>query len=82
MVQGTITVSSGVNSSVSANIKSAVVGVSLTLAYPLESAPSTGDTFTAYWGCDHTQATCTNRFNNLPNFRGFPYVPAPTYTLF
>jgi uncharacterized phage protein (TIGR02218 family) len=82
MVQGTITFSSGVNSGVSANIKAVSTGVSLTLSYPLESAPSTGDSFTAYWGCDHTQATCTNRFNNLPNFRGFPYVPAPTYTLF
>ena len=82
MAQGTITFSSGVNSGVSANVKSVVAGVSLTLSYPLESAPLTGDAFTAYWGCDHTQATCTGRFNNLPNFRGFPYVPPPTFTLF
>ena len=82
MVQGTITFSSGVNSGVSANIKYAGPGVNLTLSYPLESASSTGDTFTAYWGCDHTQATCQSRFNNLANFRGFPYVPAPTFTLF
>lgn len=82
MTQGTITFSSGVNSGVSANIKSVVAGVSLTLAYPLKSAPSPGDAFTAYWGCDHTQATCTSRFNNVANFRGFPYVPSPSYTLF
>jgi uncharacterized phage protein (TIGR02218 family) len=82
LVQGTITFSSGVNAGVSSNIKNVVSGTALMLNYPLESAPSPGDTFTAYWGCDHTQATCASRFNNLANFRGFPYVPAPTFTLF
>lgn len=79
--QGTLLFSSGVNSGVSVNVKSAVLGVSLTLAYPLLNAPATGDTFTAYLGCDHTQATCTTKFSNLVNFRGFPYVPPPTYGL-
>ena len=45
--------------------------------YPLPFAPMTGDAFTVYAGCDHTQGTCQNRFNNLANFRGFPYVPPP-----
>jgi hypothetical protein len=44
---------------------------------PLPFAPSAGDTFIAYPGCDKTQATCTNKFGNLVNFEGFPYVPAP-----
>jgi uncharacterized phage protein (TIGR02218 family) len=44
---------------------------------PLPFVPSAGDTFTAYPGCDKTQATCTNKFSNLVNFEGFPYVPAP-----
>lgn len=44
---------------------------------PLPFAPSAGDTFIAYPGCDKTQATCTNKFSNLVNFEGFPYVPAP-----
>jgi hypothetical protein len=38
-----------------------------------------GDAFTVYLGCDHTQATCTTKFGNLTNFRGFPYIPSPTY---
>ena len=80
-VQGTITFSSGPNSGFTANIKSTGVNT-LTLSYPLLELPNTGDAFTAYWGCDHTQATCTSRFNNHPNFRGFPYVPLPTFTLF
>jgi uncharacterized phage protein (TIGR02218 family) len=79
--QGTITFSSGVNAGVTANVKSAVAGVSLTLSYPLLNAPSAGDAFTAYFGCDHTQFTCTNKFNNLANFRGFPYIPAPTFAV-
>jgi uncharacterized phage protein (TIGR02218 family) len=44
---------------------------------PLPFAPNAGDVFTAYPGCDKTQATCTGKFNNLANFEGFPYVPAP-----
>jgi uncharacterized phage protein (TIGR02218 family) len=44
---------------------------------PLPFVPSAGDAFTAYPGCDKTQATCTNKFSNLVNFEGFPYVPAP-----
>lgn len=77
--QGTLTFSSGVNAGISVNVKSAVAGISLSLSYPLQNAPATGDAFTVYWGCDHTQATCTSKFNNLTNFRGFPYIPSPTY---
>lgn len=44
---------------------------------PLPFAPNAGDAFTAYPGDDKTQATCTNKFNNLANFGGFPYVPVP-----
>jgi hypothetical protein len=44
---------------------------------PLQSVSSVGDTFTIYYGCDHTPGTCQSKFNNLANFRGFPYVPPP-----
>jgi uncharacterized phage protein (TIGR02218 family) len=44
---------------------------------PLPFVPNAGDAFIAYPGCDKTQATCTNKFSNLANFEGFPYVPAP-----
>jgi len=44
----------------------------------LPFAPAAGDVFTAYPGCDKTQATCASpKFSNLVNFEGFPYVPAP-----
>lgn len=47
------------------------------IVYPLPVAPAVGDTFTAYPGYDRTQSTCQTKFNNLANFRGFPYVPTP-----
>ncbi len=79
--QGSITFASGVNAGVSANVKSAISTISLTLAYPLLNPPAMGDAFTVYQGCDHTQATCANKFNNLANFRGFPYVPNASYAV-
>jgi uncharacterized phage protein (TIGR02218 family) len=75
--QGSITFTSGVNAGVTANVNSVIATTSLTLGYPLQNAPSAGDTFTVYQGCDHTPGTCQNKFSNLLNFRGFPYVPPP-----
>jgi uncharacterized phage protein (TIGR02218 family) len=75
--QGSITFTSGVNAGVTATIGSVVAGTSMTLLYRLESVPATGDGFTVYCGCDHTPGTCQSKFNNLANFRGFPYVPPP-----
>lgn len=74
--QGTLLFSSGVNAGASVNIKSATSGA-LMLSYPLEAAPSPGDAFTVYQGCDHTMSTCQTKFANLANFRGFPFVPPP-----
>jgi len=51
--------------------------VSLSLMYPLPATPAAGDAFTVAFGCDHTRGTCQGRFNNLANFRGFPFVPPP-----
>jgi uncharacterized phage protein (TIGR02218 family) len=78
--QGRLIWNTGANAGISCNIKSGATG-SLTLSYPLDIAPSVGDTFTAYWGCDHTKSTCQSKFNNLANFRGMPFIPPPTYLL-
>ncbi len=75
--QGSITFTSGVNAGATATVGSVVAGTSMNLLYPLESVPSSGDGFTVYYGCDHTPGTCKTKFNNLGNFRGFPYVPPP-----
>jgi len=74
--QGTIVFTSGANTGVMATIKAAGSGW-LQLAYPLDNAPSAGDAFTATQGCDHTMTTCQSKFNNLPAFKGFPFVPPP-----
>jgi len=55
-------------------------GHELSLAVPMPEAPLVGDTFTLITGCDRTQATCTTRYSNLKNFRGFPFVPRPEDT--
>jgi len=75
--QGTISFTSGVLTAVTATIGSAVNGSLLSLINPLPSVPAAGDGFTVYFGCDHTLTTCQAKFNNLVNFRGFPYVPPP-----
>ncbi len=80
--QGTLLFTSGALSGVSVNIKSVITSVSMTYSYPLLAVPALGDTFTAYWGCDHTQATCNTKFSNLVNFRGFPYTPSPAFSIF
>jgi hypothetical protein len=35
-----------------------------------------GVPLTLYPGCDHLKATCLAKFDNLPNYGGFPYIPA------
>ena len=75
--QGSITFTSGVNAGVTANVNAWRPALRSTLGYPLQSPPAPGDTFTVYYGCDHTPGTCQSKFNNLANFRGFPYVPPP-----
>ena len=76
--QGTILFTSGANAGLSATIKSVVAGVSISLSYPLYVMPGVGDSFVAYQGCDHRLNTCRSQFNNVANFRGFPYIPPPT----
>jgi len=34
-----------------------------------------GEALTAFAGCDGLESTCSGKFNNLPNFAGFPDVP-------
>jgi uncharacterized phage protein (TIGR02218 family) len=73
---GQLIFTSGANNGLVKAIRQFIGGV-IFFNSPLPFAPNTGDTFTAYPGCDKTQSTCTTKFNNLPNFEGYPYVPAP-----
>lgn len=49
----------------------------LTVMQPWPAAVAAGDAFQVYRGCDLTMATCRDRFNNLSNFRGHPFIPPP-----
>ncbi len=77
--QGTISFTSGALSGLTFTIKTYVQAsgaiVPMT-AFP--EAPSPGDTFTAFPGCDHTLGPqgCP-KFSNTANFRGMPYIPIP-----
>jgi uncharacterized phage protein (TIGR02218 family) len=75
--QGRIVFTSGPNNGISATVKSNDTSGLFTLAAPLPALPVSGNTFTAYPGCDLTQARCLARFNNLGRFKATPYVPVP-----
>jgi uncharacterized phage protein (TIGR02218 family) len=48
-----------------------------TLALPFASAPIAADQFSVYPGCDRSKLQCgAAKFNNLPQFRGYPHIPA------
>jgi uncharacterized phage protein (TIGR02218 family) len=75
--QGSLVFTTGANANVRTTIRSVVAGSAYNLMYPLPFAPAVNDRFNVAFGCDHTQFTCQAKFNNLLNFRGFPYVPPP-----
>lgn len=75
---GYIVWTSGYNNGVISSVKGYLnASGAFQLIYPLTVVPSVGDTFTAYPGCDKLQATCSGKFSNQANYRGFPYVPTP-----
>ena len=49
-------------------------GSSTTEGYEIYQS-SDGDTLRFYAGCDHAPTTCRSKFNNFPQFGGFPNVP-------
>jgi uncharacterized phage protein (TIGR02218 family) len=76
--QGYIVFTSGANIGIKRGVRSYLhASGEILLWVPLPFTPSASDTFNAYPGCDHTQATCDGKFSNLINFGGFPFVPIP-----
>lgn len=73
---GTITFTGGQNAGATRTVKSYTPGV-INLSLPLPFVPVVGDTFTAYAGCDKSQATCNSKFGRLASFRGCPFIPVP-----
>lgn len=77
LAQGRIVFTSGVNTGLSATVRSNDPTGNIQLVSPLPNAPAPGDGFVAYPGCDLTQNRCNLRFNNLGRFKATPYVPVP-----
>jgi uncharacterized phage protein (TIGR02218 family) len=82
--RGLITWLSGANqgrkSEVRVHGKSAA-GATIELWQRPAEAIAPGDTFRIVAGCDKQFSTCRTKFNNVPNFRGFPHVPGNDFML-
>ena len=77
---GYLEIVTGANAGQSRLIKSQI-GSLVTVLPPLLSLPAEGDEVYLYPGCDKKKATCEDKFDNLANFIGFPYVPEPEVIL-
>ena len=68
----------GANAGLAVEVKSHRVvpdGVVLDLWQAMPEPLAAGDTFSVTAGCDKRFDTCRGRFDNVPNFRGFPHIP-------
>lgn len=52
------------------------------LYLPMGSLIQMGDEFTIMRGCNKDFPTCRDRYNNIANFRGFPYIPGNDRLMF
>lgn len=71
---GVITFTSGLNDGLSMEVQSYAPG-QIILELPMPNQCVIGDMYEMHAGCDYSFATCRDRFNNVLNFRGEPYVP-------
>jgi uncharacterized phage protein (TIGR02218 family) len=78
--QGVVEFTSGLNAGQKVCVRF-YSGHVLTMTASLPNVPAIGDTFDVYPGCDKTNSTCLNKFNNSANFGGQPFVPQPQAVL-
>lgn len=82
---GHLSVLSGEAKGLRASIKADVVRPGrrreVTLWQSLGIAPAAGDRVRLVAGCDKRADTCRTRFDNLPNFRGFPHLPSEDWIM-
>lgn len=77
---GLVVWTGGANSGFKMEVASLGAGT-IALALPMGYDIAVGDTYTVYAGCDKLLSTCKITFNNVVNFRGFPYIPGPDKAL-
>lgn len=73
---GTLLFLSGANAGVKKSVKLYSNGT-IVLSSPVGFDIKVGDGFRIQAGCDKSQAMCQNKFNNVINFKAFPYIPKP-----
>jgi uncharacterized phage protein (TIGR02218 family) len=73
---GKLSWTSGANVGRAMEVKAHGKGTAVTIELwqAMSEAVSAGDQFTISAGCDKSFATCKAKFENLSNFRGFPYM--------
>lgn len=76
---GQLTFTSGACKGLSVEVKDYAPG-RIDLLLPMPRLVRAGDTYTLTAGCDREVETCSDRFNNVLNFRGEPFVPDPAIT--
>ncbi|MGB1212620.1 MAG: DUF2163 domain-containing protein [Pikeienuella sp.] len=82
MAGGRLTWTAGANAGQSVIIRNVTEqdsGVLIEIDRDLVDTPKAGDAFLAVVGCDKRKATCAEKFNNLNNFRGFPFMPGEAW---
>jgi uncharacterized phage protein (TIGR02218 family) len=77
--QGTMMCTSGANIGVTRSIKTFTGDIAVP-AQPFQNAVQEGDTFTFWRGCAKTMVAC-QAYNNMDNFRGFPFLPCQNVLL-
>lgn len=73
---GKVTWTTGANEGLSMEVRKHLAGGSFELQEPMPYPIAEGDQFTAYAGCmKRYTEDCSQKFQNIINFRGFPFVP-------
>lgn len=72
---GLVTWTSGQNSGVTSDVRAWDGTNQINLLLPTPFPIAGGDAFTITPGCDKRIETCVQKFNNVLNFRGEPFVP-------
>jgi uncharacterized phage protein (TIGR02218 family) len=71
---GLLTWQTGANQGISTEIKKFSSGT-FVLWLPAPFNIVVGDQYQLYAGCDKRMRSCSNKFNNISNFGGFPHLP-------
>ena len=78
---GLLTFTSGLNSGTTlAKEVRSFSSDEFSMQLPMPYEVQVGDTYSVYAGCDKRDVTCIAKFNNIINFRGFPFIPGQDQT--